>query len=88
VVVDLTRQPLPAAGRLEVHVGAGRIVVRAPADRPLGIEAEVVAGTITVDGTVARQGVDVDWTGPSPDAPVTVAVDIGAGDLEVTHVRP
>lgn len=86
VTVDLTRGPLPAAGRLDVAVGAGRVVVRLPDDRPVRVEARVVLGTVRVDGEAVRQGVDLQWIDPATArAPVAVVVDVGAGDVEVFH---
>ncbi len=86
VVVDLTRGPLPATGRLDVAVGAGRVVLRLPADRPIEVRAGIVVGTVTVDDVAVREGVDLSWTDPATaGAPLTVVVDVGAGDVEVSH---
>jgi hypothetical protein len=88
VAVDLTRAPLPATGRLDVHVGAGRVVVRVPDSETLAVTATVVAGTVTVDGETVQEGLDLAWTDPAaPGAHVTVAVDVGTGDVEVHRVR-
>lgn len=86
VTVDLTRDAFPATGRLDVEVGAGRVVVLLPADRAVRVHGTVVMGTVVVDGVAAQQGVDLDWTSPDP-APVDLVVAVGAGDVEVTHER-
>lgn len=89
VTVDLTDTPLPATGRLDVAVGAGRVVLRLPADRPVRVHGTVVLGTIVSDGVAVGQGVDLDWTAPdSAGAPVAVEIGVGAGDVEVTRERP
>lgn len=86
VTVDLTRGELPAAGRVDVELGAGRVVVLLPADRTVRVHGTVVMGTVVVDGVAAQQGVDLDWTSPDP-SPVDVEIAVGAGDVEVTHER-
>jgi hypothetical protein len=89
VTIDLTRAELPAAGRLDVGVGAGRVVLRLPAEPRVRVQATVVMGTVVVDGEAVQQGVDLDWSDPAPaPAPPTVVIDLGAGDLEVSHARP
>jgi len=86
LTVDLTHGPLPATGRLDVAVGAGRVVLRLPADRPIEVRAAVVAGTVRVDDVAVQEGVDLNWTDPAiGDAPLTVVVDVGAGDVEVSR---
>jgi Cell wall-active antibiotics response 4TMS YvqF len=88
VTVDLTRAPLPTAGRLDVRVGTGRVVVRLPADRAVQVRASIVAGTVTVDGDPVQQGLDIRWTDPAgATAPLVVALDLGAGDVEVSRAR-
>ncbi|HZG88928.1 MAG TPA: LiaF domain-containing protein [Pseudonocardia sp.] len=88
VLVDLTRAPLPATGELDVHVGAGQVVVRLPESAAVAVEATVVAGSVSVDDEAVREGFDLRWADrETGGAPVRVAVDIGAGDLEVHHVR-
>jgi hypothetical protein len=86
VTVDLTRAPLPPDGRLEVAVGAGRVDVRVPAGQ-VRVETTVVMGTVTVDGEVLRQGVDLRWSDPA-GAPRTLVLDVGTGDVEVNRVAP
>jgi hypothetical protein len=89
VTVDLTDTPLPAAGRLDVAVGAGRVVVRLPAEPAVRVHSTVVMGTIVADGVAIGQGVDLDWTAPgTAAAPVTVDIGVGAGEVEVSHERP
>jgi hypothetical protein len=84
VVVALDDAALPAAGRLDLDVGAGRIQVQLPADRPVRVDVAMVAGTVTVDGVAVAQGVDLHWTDPTAvDAPLVVSLDVGAGDVEV-----
>ncbi len=87
VTVDLTGAPPPASGRLRVEVGAGRVVVELPERSAVRIDAEIVAGTVTVDGVTLQQGVDLRWTDPPgpPPTPPTLTIDIGTGDLEVRH---
>lgn len=84
VTVDLTRHPLPEAGRLEVDVGAGRIVLMLPDDRTVGIDATVTAGKITVDGVKIHDGIDLRWTA-GPSSAVDVALHVGLGEVEVDH---
>jgi hypothetical protein len=86
VRVDLTAAALPAAGRLDVRVGAGRVEVRVPAGHPVRVEADVVIGTVVVDAKPAVQGVDQHWSDPAgATAPVAVHVQVGAGEVEVHH---
>jgi hypothetical protein len=86
VTVDLTGVAPPAAGRMRVELGAGRVVVRLPDDPVVRVEAGVVAGTVAVDGATVQQGVELRWTDPAgpPSGPLLV-VDVGAGDVEVRH---
>ncbi|MFC4944920.1 hypothetical protein [Pseudonocardia sp. GCM10023141] len=86
VTVDLTRTQLPTSGRLDVELGAGNVVVRVPSEAAVHVAATVVMGTLTVDGVAVRQGVDIDWADTST-APVSVVLDVGAGDVEVFHAR-
>jgi hypothetical protein len=87
-LIDLTRAPLPPTGELDVHVGAGKVVLRLPESATVAIDASVVAGAVSVDDETVREGVDMRWTDPrTADAPLRVTVDIGAGNLEVHHVR-
>jgi hypothetical protein len=85
VTVDLTRHPLPPSGRLDVRVGAGRIVVVLPQSPPR-VDAAVVAGAITVDGVRVGDGLDVHWTEPTPAGEVAVVLEVGTGEVEVRHV--
>ncbi len=86
MTVDLTRHPLPDAGRLEADVGAGRIVVLLPPERALSIEASVTAGSITVDGAKVDDGVDLHWFGPDEHSDaVELVLHVGLGDVEVSH---
>lgn len=86
MTVDLTRHPLPDAGRLEADVGAGRIVVLLPPERALSIEASVTAGSIAVDGTKVDDGVDLQWSGPDEHSDaVQLVLHVGLGDIEVSH---
>ncbi|MBW0119267.1 cell wall-active antibiotics response protein [Pseudonocardia abyssalis] len=88
VTVDLTGTALPSTGRLEVAVGAGRVVLRLPAETPVRVHSTVVMGTIVADGVAIGQGVDLDWTAPGTgDAPVAVEIGVGAGEVEVTRER-
>lgn len=88
VTVDLTDTTLPTNGRLDVAVGAGRVVLRLPAEAPVQVRSTVVLGTIVVDGVAVGQGVDLDWTAPGTAvAPVTVEIAVGAGDVEVIRER-
>jgi hypothetical protein len=88
VLIDLTRLPLPATGALDVHVGAGKVVLRLPLSAAVAVDASVVGGAVSVDDETVGEGVDVRWATPrTGGARVRVTVDIGAGDLEVDHVR-
>lgn len=88
VTVDLTDAELPADGRLDVAVGAGRVVLRLPAEPAVRVHTTVVMGTIVADGVPVGQGVDLDWTAPdTASAPVAVEIGVGAGDVEVTRER-
>lgn len=51
VTVDLTRGELPTTGRSQVRVGMGTVVVLMPPGAAGRVNAEVVTGSITVDGT-------------------------------------
>ena len=86
VTVDLTRHPMPAAGQLQVDVGAGRIVLVLPHESSAGIEATVTAGTVTVDGVKVRDGVDLRWSDQTNTSPsVVLTLHVGLGDIEVSH---
>lgn len=87
VTVDLTDAPLPAGGRLEVSVGAGRVALRLPAEPAVRVHTTVVTGTVVDDGVAVAQGVDLDRTDPVA-APVTVEIAVGLGEVEVTRERP
>ncbi|WP_133251994.1 hypothetical protein [Actinomycetospora cinnamomea] len=84
--VDLTRHPLPPDGHLDVAVGAGRVVVVLPPASPAGVDVEVVAGGVLVDGVRVDDGVHARWVEPASDGP-TVAVDVALGEVEVHHAR-
>jgi hypothetical protein len=88
VRVDLAAAALPAAGRLDVRVGAGRVDVYVPEGRAVAVDADVVVGTVIVDAAQAVQGIDQHWTDPAGvGAPVVVHVQVGAGEVEVHHDR-
>lgn len=86
LTIDLTGRPLPEEGRLEADVGAGRIVVRLPAERSPSIEASVTAGSITVDGSKVDDGIDLRWSARAerPEA-VELVLHVGLGDIEVNR---
>lgn len=83
VEVDLTGGAPPLGGRTAVRVGAGRVVVRVPSGAALGIEARVVAGSVSVDDTRVREGLGLSWD--TPGDPV-ITLDVGVGDVEVHRV--
>lgn len=87
LTVDLTAAAPPESGRMQVRVGAGRVLVRAPAGSRVQIETSVVLGTIVVDGTPVEQGVDLRWAEPGTPAGPVLDVEVGTGDVEVWHVR-
>jgi hypothetical protein len=64
--VDLIRHPLPPVGRLDVSIGAGRLVLVLPDAPPVQVDARVVTGDVTVDGERADDGIDVRWCWSSP----------------------
>ena len=87
VTVDLTRHPLPEAGRLQIDVGAGEIDLILPSGATVGIDATATAGTITVDGVKVGDGLDLQWSKPSntSSSPVELTLHVGLGDIEVSH---
>ena len=86
VTIDLTRHPLPEAGRLQIDVGAGEIDLILPSGATAGIDATATAGTITVDGVKVGDGVDLQWSKPSnTSSPVELTLHVGLGDIEVSH---
>ena len=88
VRVDLATAALPAAGRLDVRVGAGRVDVYVPDGHTVAVDVDVVVGTVIVDAARAVQGIDQHWTDPAgAGAPVVVHVQVGAGEVEVHHDR-
>jgi hypothetical protein len=87
LTVDLTRAAPPAGSRYEAAVGAGRLVLRLPEDVPVRVDSSVVVGTITVDGAVVGEGVDVRWSDDMGPAAATVRLDVGVGEIEVRHAR-
>ncbi|MFR9805162.1 hypothetical protein ACL02T_23175 [Pseudonocardia sp. RS010] len=52
----------------------------------VGVEADVVAGSVTVDGGKVEEGVDLSWSRPATSPAPVVAVDLGVGDVEVHRV--
>jgi hypothetical protein len=86
VTVDLSRTPLPAAGRMDIEVGAGRIVLVVPKATPVRIDATVVTGNIRIDDVSAGEGLDVRWSEPdAADAAIEVTLHVGVGEIEVNH---
>jgi hypothetical protein len=85
VVLDLTQGPLPAGG-IDLALGAGEVDVLLPADQPVRVDARVVAGVVVVDGQEIGQGMDLRWSEQATQTPVTVVVDLGAGEVEIDHV--
>jgi hypothetical protein len=86
VTIDLTRHPLPEAGRLQIDVGAGEIDLILPSDSTAGIDATATAGTITVDGVKVSDGLDIQWSKQSnASSPVDLTLHVGLGDIEVSH---
>lgn len=85
VEVDLTTQPLPVIGRLDVQLGAGNLTVVLPDGAPVHVAAEVGTGVIVVDGTEIRDGFDLSWSEGITSAPVVVMVEVALGQVEVRH---
>ena len=85
VRVDLTGQPLPASGRLEVHLGAGNATIVVPEGAALHLAATVGTGTIVVDGQRVSDGFDLAWSDGEASDPVVVTVDVALGQVEVQH---
>lgn len=86
VTVDLTRDPLPAAGQVDVQLGAGKIVLVVPEGAAIRIEADVVTGSITVDGAEAVSGIDIDWSeSGAASSAVVVTLTVTLGEIEVNH---
>ena len=86
VTIDLTRHPMPEAGRLQIDVGAGQIDLKLPEDSSAGIDATATAGTITVDGVKVGDGLDIQWSKqPNTSSPVELTLHVGLGDIEVSH---
>lgn len=90
LTVDLTRHPLPPTGRLEVAVGAGRVLLLLPPAGPR-VEVAVAAGQITLDGRRVDDGLQARWTEPAATpmaaGDVVVAVDVGTGDVDIQRTR-
>ena len=82
VQVDLTEHPLPEQGRLDLHLGAGNVTLVMPKDAPVRVDVTVTAGSITVDGAKAADGLDLTWSNQTA-ADVVVRIDVGAGQVEV-----
>ncbi|WP_214401432.1 cell wall-active antibiotics response protein [Pseudonocardia lacus] len=87
VVLDLVQGDLPPGGA-HVAVGAGTVVLRLPADEPVRVDVRVVTGTVEVDGRTVREGFDLRWSQGPPTSAASAVVDVGAGEVEVRHVRP
>lgn len=86
VVVDLTQGPLPTTGRTQVQVGVGTVVVLLPPGPAVGLDAEVVTGSIVVDRTREGDGVDVHWSEePGTTGGAVLSVQVGVGEIEVQH---
>lgn len=82
VRLDLTEHPLPEQGRLDLHLGAGNVTLLMPNDAPVRVDVTVTAGSITVDGEKAADGLDLTWSNQKA-ADVVVRIDVGAGQVEV-----
>ncbi|GAA0808170.1 LiaF domain-containing protein [Spirilliplanes yamanashiensis] len=85
LTVDLTRNPLPAGGRVTVRVGVGdlRIVVPAAGVR---VDARTGLGDIRVDGRTADQGYAPVWTeGPDDADAVRLDADVAVGSIDLRH---
>lgn len=88
VTVDLTRNPLPEVGRLQVDVGAGELRLILPADASrIGVDTWTTAGTITVNDVKVGDGLDVRWSRSASitPAPIRVELHVGLGNIEVNH---
>jgi phage shock protein PspC (stress-responsive transcriptional regulator) len=87
--LDLSAIPLPAGRPLhvEANVGAGHLVVIAPDDVTLRVQASSGIGSIRLPDGPAREGLgtDVDWTDAGSGAAGTIELDltVGIGELEV-----
>ena len=82
VRVDLTEHPLPARGRLDLHLGAGNVSLEMPNDAPVRVDVTVTAGNIVVNGAKAADGLDLTWSNEKT-ADVVITIDVGAGEVEV-----
>ena len=82
VRLDLTEHPLPEQGRLDLYLGAGNVTLLMPNDAPVRVDVAVTAGSITVDGEKAADGLDLTWSNQKA-ADVVVRIDVGAGQVEV-----
>ncbi len=83
LTLDLRSNPLPASGRLDADVGAGKVVVLVPRGVTVQVVAHIGMGEVFVDGVQARGGMGIDWSDPA--APVVVDVNVNMGQVEVRH---
>jgi hypothetical protein len=85
LVVDLTRHPLPADGRVTVRVGVGVLRIIVPASG-VQVAARTGLGAIKVDGRTVDQGYGPVWTeGAADGRAVQVEADVAIGSIDLHH---
>jgi phage shock protein PspC (stress-responsive transcriptional regulator) len=79
---------LDAPQTIHVRQAAGQIRLLVPQSLAVLVHAKVHLGDVTVDGRTDSGGMSItsDLVTPGPGSPLTVDVDINAGELRIEHV--
>ena len=79
---------LDAPRTIHIRQAAGQVRLLVPASLAVLVHAKVHLGDVTIDGRTDSGGMSVtsDLVTPGPGSPLTVDVDINAGELRIEHV--
>lgn len=90
LIVDLTDLELEEeVPRCQINVVFGEVRILVPRGMTIRLEAKAAAGDLAIDGRHVHEGLGFETTrliGPSDGEELVVAVDIGLGSVEVSHL--